>query len=100
MEFLADYAVIALMRKYYDYSESFLEICRFYEGLVPDYKKTDAFAEIASKRDVSDDSVGKITQMVRRDSHGRRQDAYKEHPKFEKDQTHANLAALNNIYMD
>jgi hypothetical protein len=100
MEFLADYAVIALMRKYYDYSESFLEICRFYEGLVPDYKKTDAFAEIVDVRDVSDDSVGKITNIVRRDSHGSRKNAYEEHPKFEKGSTSANLAALNNIYMD
>ncbi len=105
MEFLVDYAVIALMRSYYEYSESFLEICRFYEGLVADYKKTDAFAEIVNVKEVSDDSVSKITHMVRKDSHGRRRGAYEEHPNFDATRskiasTRANLAALNNIYMD
>jgi hypothetical protein len=106
MEFLADCAVIALMCSYYDYSESFIEICQSYTDIVPDYEKTHAFSEVVGqKKEIHDDSLRDITGRVQRDAHRRRSSRYAKDPAFDAPQptgaasTRANLAALNDIYV-
>ena len=73
MEFLADCAVIALMRSCYEFSPSFIEICQSYKNILPDYEKTDAFEEHVRPQEViDDDSLSQITNSVRSDAHARR----------------------------
>lgn len=73
MGFLADYAVIALMRCYYAFSPSLTEICQSYTNVLPDYEKTDAFAEHVRPQEVIDeDTVHEIADSVRGDAHARR----------------------------
>jgi hypothetical protein len=103
MEFLADCAVMALMRGYYDFSPSFTEICQSYTDIVADYEKTDAFAEVVGPQEViEDDSLGNITDSVRTDAHARRPSRHATNPAVDAPpaaSTRANLAALNWMYL-
>jgi hypothetical protein len=109
MECVADCAVIALMRSYYQFSPSFTEICQSYIDLVADYEKTDTFAEVAGRQElIEEDSVDNINTIVRSAAHGRRPGRHASDPSVDvparlhppaAGSTGADLAALRNIYL-
>ncbi len=109
MECVADCAVIALMRSYYDFSPSFTEICQSYIDLVADNEKTDAFAEVAGHQElIDDDSVDNINTRVRKDAHAQRSGRHAADPAVDvparlhlpaAGSTGTDLAALRSIYL-